>query len=175
MDGTIARAVGSLAGEDPLELGGAALEHWTLSCNGYRGAVSADLGCVVDEVLGRVGVVTCLEVVLDEDFVGEIGEDGELFVLVGMGLGGRGATQAVVVAILVARVRKHHGGQNGKQKSGEEHRAEHFFSRRWAMERGRSELRRRRLEAAWKNRRVGMFYSFIERNPRNFAGIKACS
>ena len=99
MDGTIARAVGSLAGEDPLELGAAALEHWTLSCDGYRSAVSADLGCVVDEVLGRVGVVTCLEVVLDEDFVGEVGEDGELFVLGGMGLGGRGATQTVVVAI----------------------------------------------------------------------------
>lgn len=110
MDGTIARTVGSLAGKDPLELCGAPLEHGTLSCDGYRGAVVADLGCVVDEVLGRVGVVAFLEVVLDEDVVGEVGENGELFALGGPGLGGRGAAQTVEFVVHVARVRKHCGG-----------------------------------------------------------------
>ena len=127
MDGTIARAVRVLAGKDPLELCGSALEHWTLSCDGYRSTVSADLGGVVDEVLGSVGAVACLEVVLDEDLVGEVGEDGELFVLRGIGFGGLGATQSVVLAVVVPRVRKYCGWQNSKQEGGEEHRAEHGF------------------------------------------------
>ena len=111
MDGTIARAICVLAGKDPLELCAATLEHRTLSCDGYRGAVSADLGGVVDEVLGSVGVVAFVEVVLDEYFVGELGENGELFLLGAIGLGGRRATQTVVVAVRVAtRVSKYRGG-----------------------------------------------------------------
>ena len=147
MDGTIAGAIRGLAGKDPLDLCGATLEHGTLSGDGYRGAVSADLGRVVDEVLGGVGVVTSLEVMLDEDLVGEVGENGELFLLGGIGFGGRGAAQAVVLAVLVvARVRKHCGGESGEQKSGKEHRAQHVSFQHWAM--GRFESRRRRLETA---------------------------
>ena len=110
MDGTIARAIRVRAGKDPLELCAATLEHGTLSCDGYRGAVSADLGRVVDEVLGSVGVVALIEVVLNEDFIGEVGENGELFLLGGIGLRSVGATQTVVVAVRVERVRKHCGG-----------------------------------------------------------------
>lgn len=158
MDGTVAGAIGIAAGEDALDLRGAALEHGALGGDGDGGAVAADLGRVVDEVLGGVGVVALVEVVLDEDFGGEVGEDGELFVLGGEGLGGWWAAQGVVFAVVVAGVREHGGGEGGEQESREEHRAEHFGffgffvfdAVRWA-----DRSRGRRLEATGKNRGGG--------------------
>lgn len=73
------------------------LEHGRLGGDGDGGAVARDLGGVVDEVLGDVGVVALRNVVLDEDEVGEGVEDGGLLVLRSVGLGGWGAAEGVVV------------------------------------------------------------------------------
>ena len=62
-----------LARKDALELHRAARKHGTLDGDCEGGAVPADLGGVVDEVLGGVGVVARVDVVGYEDVVGEVG------------------------------------------------------------------------------------------------------
>lgn len=88
MDSPPAGAISILACEDALQLYFAALEHRSLNGDGEGSAIASDLGGVVDEVLGGVGVVACGDVVLYEDFVGEGCEDVELFRLGGVRLGG---------------------------------------------------------------------------------------
>ena len=88
MDRPPAGTIGIHAREDALQLYFATREHGSLDGDGEGGAIARDLGGVVDEVLGGVGVVACCDVVADEDFVGEGCEDGELFLLGGVRLGG---------------------------------------------------------------------------------------
>lgn len=88
VDSPPAGAIRILACEDALQLYFAPSEHGSLDGDGQGGAIAGDLGRVVDEVLGGVGVIACGDVVLDEDFVGEGREDAELFLLGGVRLGG---------------------------------------------------------------------------------------
>ena len=61
---------------------------------------------MVDEILGRVGVVARVDIVPDEDVVGEAGQDGDLLGLGGIRLGGiGGAAEGVVLFDGVSGVR----------------------------------------------------------------------
>ncbi len=79
-------------------------QHGRLSSDGDSGAVAGDLRGVVDKVLGDVCVVALGDVVLDVDEVGEVIEDGELFAVGGVGLGGRGAAEGVVGGVVIMMV-----------------------------------------------------------------------
>lgn len=72
----------------PLQVHVSSNQHGRLCSNGDSGAVARDLRSVVDEILGDIGVVTLGDIVLDVDKVGEVIEDGELFAVGGVGLGG---------------------------------------------------------------------------------------
>ena len=121
----IAHTVDILADKDPLQLHSAAYKHRPLGGDGKSSAVARDLGRVVDEVLGGVGVVAVGDVVLNEDFVGENGQGFKLLVLGGVGLGGVRAAQGIVFFGLSFGVCEGSRGEEGEEKSGDEGCGEH--------------------------------------------------
>lgn len=125
MNRTPAHTVNILAHEDPLKLDLPAHKHGALGGDGNSSAVTWDLGRVVDEVLGGVGVVAVVEVVLDEDFVGENGQSVELLVWVGVRLGGAGAAKGIVFFGLTSGVCEGRRGEEGEEDSGDEGCGEH--------------------------------------------------
>ena len=76
------------AREDVLDLDRAGVKHWDEELDGHISAVAGDLGGVVDEVPGNVGVLGFQDFLLEVEKIAELLDGLELFPLASVGLGG---------------------------------------------------------------------------------------
>ena len=139
MDGAVADAVLVRAGEHTLQLHAAPRQLRALRLDGERGAVAADLGRVVDEVLRGVGVIPEIELMVHVDVRGEGLEDFGLLALRRERFRRvlRAAERVVVLDMRCPACRDRGGkgghGESGQERSGE--RGEMHFLASWRMRR----------------------------------------
>ena len=114
-------AVGVLAHESPLDFDRAGVQERGDGLDGQFATIAGDLGSVVDEVGGDVGVFRFGNLLLEVEEVAEVGQGRELLTLGRVPFGACRATKGVIFA----RFGCGESGNGGEEKGNAEGRQKH--------------------------------------------------